>query len=127
MSTYYRLTPIEEEKPNCWETGNWDGKRSDPIFVIDKDGRQYAAVCYQGVIDGSEFCDFYDCNDFMSESITHWLKPVNPVEALIEKYEAEISEQRVRLKNAALDSWADRYLPEIIEEKIKFINDLKNI
>ena len=63
---------LSEKKPNCYETGIWDGKRSGKIFLRDNNGYSFVGVCYQGTMDGSEYCNFYDDNDFDVENITHW-------------------------------------------------------
>lgn len=63
---------LSEKKPNCYETGIWDGKRSGKIFLRDNNGYSFVGVCYQGTMDGSEYCNFYDDNDFDLDNITHW-------------------------------------------------------
>jgi hypothetical protein len=45
---------------------------SDPILLRDENGFFFVGVCYQGTMDGSEFCSFYDQNDFESDNVTHW-------------------------------------------------------
>lgn len=47
------------EKPICTESGDWDGRRSRTILFKDNQGRVYVGYCYSGIMDGSEFCDFY--------------------------------------------------------------------
>jgi len=66
---------IEKEKPICTQTGNWDGKKSDEILVKDFRGKHYIAVCYQGFMDGSEFCDFYTVDgEYQIDSVLYWSK-----------------------------------------------------
>lgn len=61
-----------KEKPICTKTGNWDGKKSDELIVRDFRGNYYIAVCYQGFIDGSEFCDFYAENESQIDGVIFW-------------------------------------------------------
>jgi len=63
---------VSEQKPYSYKTGHWDGKMSDEIMFVDESGIYYVGKCYQGVMDGSEFCDFADQNDFEVENVTHW-------------------------------------------------------
>lgn len=64
---------INKEKPLCTQTGDWDGKKSDEIIVRDFKGNHYLVFCYQGFIDGSDFCDFYTSqNDYQIEGVLFW-------------------------------------------------------
>lgn len=63
---------VTEKTPNCHESGNWDGLRSDNIFFADTIGTVYVGRCYQGIIDGSEFCDFVDQYDNQIEEVAYW-------------------------------------------------------
>lgn len=64
---------VKKQKPICWETGDWDGKRSDLVLCIDKKGEKYLAKCYEGTMDGSHFFEWYDKNDFeLQVEITRW-------------------------------------------------------
>lgn len=63
---------VDEEKPNSYKTSHYDGKMSDEILFADSAGLFYVGVCYQGVLDGSEYCCFYDQNDFDIPNVTHW-------------------------------------------------------
>lgn len=49
----------ENRKPLCYQSGDWDGKRSDNVLVELKDGNYVVAVCYEGIIDGCRFYDWY--------------------------------------------------------------------
>ena len=71
MENFWKKLP--EQKPNSYKTGNWDGKKSDEILLCDNRGYFYVGTCYQGIMDGSEYCDFYDENKFI-ENVTHWCK-----------------------------------------------------
>lgn len=66
---------VDEEKPIAYESGNWDGLRSDFILVKDIHGKVYVAKSYQGVIDGSNFCDFCDDNGYIP-LVKHW-RPIS--------------------------------------------------
>jgi hypothetical protein len=65
---------IKEETPHAYESGNWDGLKSDPVLAVDKNGKFHIAVVYEGHMDGSHFIDFYDTRDFELRDITHWCK-----------------------------------------------------
>jgi len=61
-------------KPIPYKTGDWDGKMTDRVLVLDENKRIRIAVAYEGFIDGSYFFEWYDDNDFsIIEIITHWM------------------------------------------------------
>lgn len=49
----------EESLPHAYQTGDWDGKRSDQVMIQLKDNIVCIGVLYEGVIDGEEFQDWY--------------------------------------------------------------------
>jgi hypothetical protein len=63
---------IENKKPLAYMTGGWDGKKSDKVLVCTRSGRYYVAEMYEGILDGSEFCDFYDDRDFEIGNVAFW-------------------------------------------------------
>jgi len=65
---------VKEKLPICFEDGDWDGKRSSQCLVKLDNGLFDVAVLYSGVMDGSEFADWYDNHDddFGSVKVTHW-------------------------------------------------------
>lgn len=65
---------LENEKPICYLTGDWDGKKSDEILVEDKDGKKHLAVLYSGFIDGHYFDDWYNSDGYEIENIIKFLK-----------------------------------------------------
>jgi len=65
---------INDEKPICYEHGNWDGLKSDPVICQDKDGEYHVAICYEGILDGTRFFDWYDKNDFELKDIVKWIE-----------------------------------------------------
>lgn len=66
----------DEIKPLAYKTGDWDGKQSDTIIAIDETGKYHIATYYEGFMDGFDFQDWYDENDYLIESkITHWMEP----------------------------------------------------
>lgn len=64
---------IHEDLPITWETGNWDGKRSDEYLVLTNKGEVKIAVLYSGIMDGNEFNDWYDQNGF-EINVVGWSK-----------------------------------------------------
>ena len=67
-------TIIEKRKPIATQSGDWCGLKSDPLLVADKDGKHHIAVMYEGILDGKEFSNFYDENDYEIENVTHWME-----------------------------------------------------
>lgn len=63
---------ITQRKPIAYESGNWDGLRSSKVLVCTLARTYHVAVMYEGVMDGSEFCDFYDDNDFEIMNVKWW-------------------------------------------------------
>ena len=70
-----RWIPVEEELPICYESGDWDGRRSDFVLVKTLDGGWYKAKLYSGTIDGSEFNDWVNENDNLL-NVIYW-RPMN--------------------------------------------------
>jgi hypothetical protein len=62
----------KDETPITYETGDWDGKRSDKVVVINESGTAYIARLYEGFMDGSEYKDWIDSNDYMIYNIVKW-------------------------------------------------------
>jgi hypothetical protein len=68
MMWNYTGTPI------AYETGDWDGKRSDEVVAVDDIGRKHIARVYEGIMDGSEFKDWVDGDDYIIDrEIIKWL------------------------------------------------------
>lgn len=64
----------KDKIPMAWESGEWEGKRSDEVIAEDKWGKKYIAVVYSGNMDGSSFDEWYDNNDFsVNEEIIRWI------------------------------------------------------
>lgn len=63
---------VEDKTPIAFETGDWDGKRSDIVIAKDSCGVVYIARVYEGIIDGRKYCDFADLDDFLIDEITEW-------------------------------------------------------
>lgn len=64
----------KNEFPNCWEAGEYDGRRSDIVVAQDNTGLLHVARMYRGFMDGSEFKDWYDSDDvdFGNAMIVRW-------------------------------------------------------
>ena len=69
---------IKKRKPLASQTGGWDGKKSDKVLVATRSGKYYIAEMHEGIIDGSEFCDFYDERDFEIENVAFWSEIDSP-------------------------------------------------
>lgn len=62
------------ETPITYETGVWDGKRSEEVLVVDDIGRKMVARLYEGTTDGSHFKEWYDNEDYgVDREIVKWL------------------------------------------------------
>jgi hypothetical protein len=67
---------VKDRLPICFESGNWDGLRSEFMLVELKDGSYDIARLYKGVLDGNEFADWYDKVDFdFTSPVIKW-KPI---------------------------------------------------
>lgn len=62
MEYYWRK--VSEELPLTYLTGNWDGKNSDQVVVIDSEGNYNIAFYCDGILDGHEFGEWYDKDEF---------------------------------------------------------------
>lgn len=65
----------EDENPICYESGDWDGKRSDFVLTEDSEGNYRVARMYEGFMDGSDFANWYDNddNDLDQYTIVRWM------------------------------------------------------
>ena len=59
-------------KPLAYKVGGWDGRKSDKVLVCTFGGKFHVAEMYEGILDGSEFCDFYDDRDFYIPNVRYW-------------------------------------------------------
>lgn len=59
---------INNSKPIAFESGNWDGLRSEKIIVKDVFDEFYIATMYLVLAD----ITFYDKNEYEIENVTHW-------------------------------------------------------
>ncbi len=66
---------IKNGTPITYESGNWDGLRSDE-FVIETDaGDRYIARLYEGYMDGASFQEWYENSDWaISGEVVRYLK-----------------------------------------------------
>jgi hypothetical protein len=69
---------LEKKKPIATEKGCWDGLRSDKILVATRDRKLHVVQMYEGVLDGCEFCDFYDENDWLIKDVIFWTEIESP-------------------------------------------------
>ncbi len=68
------LISIKKEQPMCWQSGDWDGKRSDLILCVDEREEYHLARYYKGFMDGSNFCDWYDKDGFsIQPEVLYWM------------------------------------------------------
>lgn len=63
---------LKEKKPLATYSGAWDGLRSDKLLVMDKNGGYHVVRMYEGFLDGSEFCEFYDGVDTEIKDVVKW-------------------------------------------------------
>ena len=69
---------LKDKKPIATESGCWDGLRTEKLIVKTFSGQYHIARMYAGVLDGSEFADFYDMNDFEISNVKWWAEIVSP-------------------------------------------------
>jgi len=69
---------LEEKKPIATEKGCWDGLKSGKILVATRNGNIQVATMYEGILDGSKFCDFYDDRDFEIQNVIYWAEIDSP-------------------------------------------------
>lgn len=63
---------VREKLPSCYESGEWDGLRSEEIIFMCENGDKYVGRLYSGFIDGSHFNDFTDISSFVIPNVTEW-------------------------------------------------------
>lgn len=63
---------INDKTPIAYETGVWDGKRSDFVLVECKDEKYHVCKSYEGTMDGFKFLEFCDDRDFQVTNIIRW-------------------------------------------------------
>ena len=67
----------DEHTPICYESGRWDGLKSDLLlvsYIEDYSVKYSVATAYSGFMDGSKFLNFYDDNDYEIINVTHFMK-----------------------------------------------------
>lgn len=69
---------IKNKKPLAYKSGGWDGEKNDKILVYTLTRRYYVVEMYKVILDGSEFCDFYDDRDFEIENVAFWTEIDSP-------------------------------------------------
>lgn len=66
---------INKDWPLCFETGDWEGKKSDKLLFIDSKGDRFIGECYQG----DDYTDIYDEKGYIRDNVTHYQTlPENP-------------------------------------------------
>lgn len=66
--------PSEGEFPICYQSGRWDGLKSDPVLTKDKDGNPSLLFLIEGEMDGSKFKDWYGIDEFNASTPYKWQK-----------------------------------------------------
>lgn len=61
-----------DRTPMCYESGGWDGLRSDFVACVDDKGIPHIARVYEGFLDGSEFRDWYGEFDYEISNVVKW-------------------------------------------------------
>lgn len=69
---------LENIKPPTSKGGWWDGLKSDKILVATRYNKIHLAEMYEGILDGSSFCDFYDDDDYKIEGVYLWAEIDKP-------------------------------------------------
>lgn len=73
-SIEWKLVP--EEYPLAYMSDySWDGKKSDQVIAESKYGNRYLATFYEGILDSTEFKDWYDCSgNLIEDEIVRFLE-----------------------------------------------------
>lgn len=69
---------LKHKKPSPYQTGYWDGKRTDELLVCDKNKKYHVVRMYEGILDGEHFMNFYDNNDYEIDNVEFWIEIDNP-------------------------------------------------
>ena len=69
---------VTKKKPLAYQSGGWDGLKSDKVLVCTRSGKYHIAEMYSGAMDGHEFNDFYDDRDFEIENVAFWTEIDRP-------------------------------------------------
>ena len=64
---------VKERLPIASELGEWDGKRSCLVVAKDAMGNIHTARIYEGIMDGSQYCGWYDVIDDELRGIVKWI------------------------------------------------------
>ena len=73
-----RWIPVKEELPVAYESGDWDGLRSDFVIAKCKNDYWYKARIYEGFMDGEDFCDWTDQEDYKIKNVVSW-RPIERI------------------------------------------------
>ena len=65
---------VSKRLPTCFESGDWDGLRSNFVLVADKHGMYFIGRCYSGRMDGNEFDEWYTADDFEIDNVVLWME-----------------------------------------------------
>ena len=63
---------VSDTPPNCYKTGNWDGKMSDTLLLSTDQEKYSVGVAYARTMDGSKFLDFYSSDYRALKDVTYW-------------------------------------------------------
>ena len=69
---------IKKKKPLAIYGGRWDGLKSDKILVYTRSGKYKVAEMYEGILDGNQFCEFYDDRDCLISDVIYWTSIDSP-------------------------------------------------
>lgn len=67
-----RFIEVKDEIPLAYQSGDWDGLRSDLVLAKNKNGKLFIARTYEGNINGNKFCDWADSKDWLLDDIVEW-------------------------------------------------------
>jgi hypothetical protein len=69
---------IKNKKPLAYITGCFDGKKSEKLLVKTNNGNYHVVEMYEGILDGTEFCEFYDDRDWEIKNVEYWIEIEKP-------------------------------------------------
>ncbi len=62
MNKFWKRVDINT--PHCYLTGDWDGKKSDDLFILDDKLEVHVGTCYSVNSGDTTFIDFIDKNGY---------------------------------------------------------------
>lgn len=63
---------VKDRLPYAWESGDWDGLKTDLVLTFNDKGFAHVGLMYEGTMDGFKFNDWHNLADYEIKGVTHW-------------------------------------------------------